>query len=91
MTILPACLPAARSPRVSLTHSNITSEYSLSIPQRSCSLRAVHAHLVPLNFSKDNISLYSVALTYVLAMVPHGFLEVSYFIKFGRWQNVSPR
>lgn len=46
---------------------------------------------MPLNYAKDNISLYAVPLSYGLALLPHFVMEVIYFNKLGKWQNVSPR
>lgn len=46
---------------------------------------------VPLDLVKDNVSLYSLPLSYGLLLLPHFYMEVVYFNKFGRWQNTSPR
>ncbi|ORY92813.1 hypothetical protein BCR35DRAFT_298367 [Leucosporidium creatinivorum] len=46
---------------------------------------------MPLDLSKDNISLYTIPVAYLLAYVPHLYTEVSFFRTFGRWHNVSPR
>ncbi|SGY48834.1 BQ5605_C001g00701 [Microbotryum silenes-dioicae] len=44
-----------------------------------------------LDLTKVNISLYAIPLAYILALLPHVYMEIAMILTVGKWSNASPR
>ncbi|SCV72904.1 BQ2448_7 [Microbotryum intermedium] len=44
-----------------------------------------------LDLTKVNVSLYAIPLAYILALLPHVYMEIAMILSVGKWSNASPR